>query len=67
MCEFFIIVFVGDAKIWTFHSLFFKLIIYFVAHGGHKDKWYIKFLYTKKCFTMNTNFRFIDVSVAIVG
>jgi hypothetical protein len=42
MCEFLLIVFVGEEKIWTSHSWLFKPIIYFFALNGHKEKVYTK-------------------------
>jgi len=35
-------VFLSEVKNWTSNSSLFKPIIYFVALGGHKDKWHIK-------------------------
>jgi len=40
--KFSIIVFLSEVKNWTSNSSLFKPIIYFVALGGHKDKWHIK-------------------------
>lgn len=59
LCVVWIISFIVETKIWTFHWLI-KSIIYYVALGGHKEEWYIKFEPTNLFKTMNNIFWFID-------
>jgi hypothetical protein len=60
--------FIIENKFWTFHYWLLKSIIYYVALGGHKKKWYIKFETTqkKKKLLQNNIFKSIYI-VTIVG
>jgi len=66
VCEFFIIVFVIEVRIWTFHFWLLNSIIYYVAPSGHQEKWCIKFETKKTKVITNNIFKSIDI-VAIVG
>jgi len=60
LCVIWIISFIVETKFWTFHFWLIKSIIYYVALGGHKEEWYIKFEPTNLFKTMNNIFWFID-------